>query len=120
MVQHGLLQAGLEEAADRALEVDHPLAVGECQRRLAVGEPAHELIALVRQEEEEDLAEEVPPALGKACGDGVDGAGHGRDCSPRVKGARGAQPSRNATTSSTASGRSRATSRAGAPPTWRR
>ena len=60
-----LLEAGLEEGAERALEVDHVEAVGDRDRLAAVGDPAHQLIALVDDEEEDDLAQQVAPAMGQ-------------------------------------------------------
>ena len=63
-MKHRLLEPGLEEGAERALEVDHPVAVGERHVRLAVGEPAHHLVALIGDEEEDELKDQIAPALG--------------------------------------------------------
>ena len=69
-----LLEAGLEEGAQRALEVDHVEAVGQRDRVAPVGDPAHDLVPVVGDEEEDGLAQQVAPATGQASAE----AGGGR------------------------------------------
>ena len=59
-----LLKARLEERPERLLEIDDPLGVGEGEVALAADQPADELIALVGEEEECELQQEVGPPRG--------------------------------------------------------
>ena len=96
---------GLEEGPERPLEVDDPLGVGEREVGLAVDQPAHELIALVGEEEEARTAAGVAQPVRQPAPDGGERAGHkvpivkGRERSPAVAAQEGE-------TRSTASGRS--------------
>ena len=54
-VEQRLLEAGLEERPERALEVDHVVGVGERRRAARVGDPADHLVAVVGEEEEQEL-----------------------------------------------------------------
>ena len=66
----GLLETGLEERPQRPLEVDDPLGVGEGDVALAVDQPADELIALIGDEEEGELQQEVGPTPRQPSPDG--------------------------------------------------
>ena len=49
-------------------------------RRLsgAIGDPPHHLVALVGNQEQDELAQQIAPAMGQPSADAVDEAGHGR------------------------------------------
>ena len=53
-------------------------AVGDRGRVAPVGDPAHDLVAVVGNEEEEGLSQEVAPAMGQPTTEHVDEASHGR------------------------------------------
>ena len=65
VVEERLLEAGLEEGAERALEVDDVEAVRDRRRVAPVGDPAHDLVAVVGNEEEDGLSKQVAPAVGQ-------------------------------------------------------
>jgi hypothetical protein len=57
------LEAGLEEQAHRALEVDEVARVLEREPCLAVHEAAHDPVQVVRAGEQRELAHGVEPAV---------------------------------------------------------
>jgi hypothetical protein len=59
------LEAGLEEQADRALEVDQRARVLEREAGLAVDEAPHDAVQVVGAGEEGQLADGVEPAIRK-------------------------------------------------------
>ena len=81
VAERGLLEARLEEGAEALLDVDDPVGVGEGQIALAVDQPAHELIALVGEEEEAELEQEVCPPPRQPAPDCGERTGHeSADC----------------------------------------
>ena len=74
--QEGLLEAGLEEGAERALEVHHVEAVRDRDRVAPVGDSPHDLVQVVGNEEQRGLAQQVAPSTGQSTPGAVDEAGH--------------------------------------------
>ena len=88
MGQERLLEAGLEEGAQRALQLHHVDAVGERHGIPAIGDSAHQLVALVGDEEERELAQQVAPATGQASAEAADETDHGVNETGRTEVAR--------------------------------
>jgi hypothetical protein len=77
MGEKRLLETRLEEGAQRALQLHHVDAVGQRHRVTAIGDSAHQLVALVGNEKERELAQQVTPATRQASAETTDEAGYG-------------------------------------------
>ena len=85
MREEGLLEAGLEEGAERALEVHHVEAVRDRDRVAPVCHSPNYLVQVVGNEEQRGLPQQVAPSTGQSAPGTVDEAGHElRNCNQAV------------------------------------